>query len=114
MLNISKVLQGRALAELAAGRPENAFQDVQTILAVARAAGSPPLLITVLVENSILDRASQVIRDGLERYAWSDAPIEANLYNGTGLPAGTFRTDDWPAITRDGQYESVLKGILLK
>lgn len=48
------------------------------------------------------------------RYAWSDAPIEANLYNGTGLPAGTFRTDDWPAITRDGQYESVLKGILLK
>lgn len=48
------------------------------------------------------------------RYAWSDAPIEANLYNGSGLPAGTFRTDDWPAITRDGQYESVLKAILLK
>ena len=48
------------------------------------------------------------------RYAWSDAPIEANLYNGAGLPAGTFRTDDWPAITREGKYESILKGILQK
>jgi sialate O-acetylesterase len=48
------------------------------------------------------------------RYAWSDAPIDANLYNGAGLPAGTFRTDDWPAITREGQYESILKEIILK
>lgn len=48
------------------------------------------------------------------RYAWSDAPVEANLYNGAGLPAGTFRTDDWPGITRNGQYESILKSILQK
>ena len=75
MTNTSKVLQGRAQAELAAGRPENAFQDVQTILALARAAGSAPFLITVLVESSILDRASQVINDGLERHAWTDAQL---------------------------------------
>ena len=75
MANTSKVLQGRAQAELAAGRPENAFQDVQTILALARAAGSAPFLITVLVESSILDRASQVICDGLERHAWTDAQL---------------------------------------
>jgi sialate O-acetylesterase len=48
------------------------------------------------------------------RYAWSDAPIEANLYNGAGLPAGTFRTDSWPGITRGGHFESVLKSILIK
>jgi sialate O-acetylesterase len=48
------------------------------------------------------------------RYAWSDAPVEANLYNGAGLPAGTFRTDSWPGITRDGHYESILKSILIK
>ena len=48
------------------------------------------------------------------RYAWSDAPVEANLYNGAGLPAGTFRTDDWPGVTRNGQYESILKSILQK
>jgi sialate O-acetylesterase len=28
------------------------------------------------------------------RYAWSDNP-EANLYNGAGLPAMPFRSDDW-------------------
>ncbi|MCX6962413.1 MAG: hypothetical protein NTZ08_08185 [Verrucomicrobia bacterium] len=76
MTNTSKVLQGRAQAELAAGRPENAFQDVQTLLALARAAGSSPFLITVLVESSISDRASQVINDGLERHAWTDAQLE--------------------------------------
>jgi hypothetical protein len=77
MVNTSKVLQGRAQAELATGRPENAFQDVQTILALARAAGSSPFLITVLVERSISDRASQVINDGLERHAWTDAQLAA-------------------------------------
>jgi hypothetical protein len=75
MVNASKVLQGRAQAELSAGRPDNAFQDVQTLLALARAAGSTPFLITVLVEGSILDRASQVISDGLERHAWTDAQL---------------------------------------
>ncbi|MDO5980204.1 sialate O-acetylesterase [Flavivirga spongiicola] len=29
------------------------------------------------------------------RYAWSDNPLEANLYNKEGLPAIPFRTDDW-------------------
>ncbi len=33
------------------------------------------------------------------RYAWADNPDDANLYNKEGLPAGPFRTDDWPGIT---------------
>ena len=32
------------------------------------------------------------------RYAWADNP-EASLYNGAGLPASLFRTDDWPGVT---------------
>ena len=28
------------------------------------------------------------------RYAWANNPV-CNLYNGAGLPAGPFRTDDW-------------------
>jgi sialate O-acetylesterase len=28
------------------------------------------------------------------RYAWTNAPM-ANLYNGAGLPALPFRSDDW-------------------
>lgn len=29
------------------------------------------------------------------RYAWSDNPEGCNLYNKAGLPASSFRTDDW-------------------
>jgi sialate O-acetylesterase len=34
------------------------------------------------------------------RYAWQSNPA-ATLFNGAGLPAGPFRTDDWPVITQD-------------
>jgi sialate O-acetylesterase len=29
------------------------------------------------------------------RYAWSNSPVNANLYNGARLPAAPFRTDRW-------------------
>ena len=32
------------------------------------------------------------------RYAWANNPV-GNLYNAAGLPAGPFRTDDWPGLT---------------
>jgi sialate O-acetylesterase len=32
------------------------------------------------------------------RYAWADNP-DCNLYNKADLPAGPFRTDDWPGVT---------------
>jgi sialate O-acetylesterase len=32
------------------------------------------------------------------RYAWQGNPL-ATLFNDAGLPAGPFRTDDWPGIT---------------
>jgi sialate O-acetylesterase len=32
------------------------------------------------------------------RYAWRSNPA-ATLFNGAGLPASPFRTDDWPGIT---------------
>lgn len=37
------------------------------------------------------------------RYAWADNPI-CNLYNGGGLPAGPFRTDDFPVSTVNARY----------
>ncbi len=33
------------------------------------------------------------------RYAWANNPT-CNLYNTEGLPASTFRTDDWPGLTK--------------
>lgn len=32
------------------------------------------------------------------RYGWANNP-PCNLYNGAGLPASPFRTDDWPGLT---------------
>ena len=29
------------------------------------------------------------------RYAWCDNPLQVNLYNSEGLPASSFRTDNW-------------------
>ena len=35
------------------------------------------------------------------RYAWGDAPLEASLVDGAGLPASPWRSDRWPLVTRD-------------
>ncbi len=47
---------------------------------------------TVLVSNAEGSEPVAV------RYSWESNPI-GNLYNGAGLPASPFRTDDWPGIT---------------
>jgi sialate O-acetylesterase len=44
--------------------------------------------------------SDQVKKPTVARYAWSDNPEKANLYNKEGLPASPFRTDDWPGITQ--------------
>lgn len=39
------------------------------------------------------------------RYAWADAPEDANLFNAEGFPACPFRTDDWAGVTVRGKFE---------
>lgn len=39
------------------------------------------------------------------RYAWSDSPVDANLYNQEGLPASPFRTDQWKGLTEGKHFE---------
>ncbi len=39
------------------------------------------------------------------RYAWSDAPTDANLYNAAGFPASPFRSDDWQGITVANKFQ---------
>jgi sialate O-acetylesterase len=45
-------------------------------------------------DESIVVRSPAVRQPVAVRYAWRNAP-EANLYNGAGLPAAPFRSDDW-------------------
>ena len=44
--------------------------------------------------DTILVSAPEVPEPAAVRYAWSNNP-DANLFNGTGLPAAPIRSDEW-------------------
>lgn len=48
--------------------------------------------------NTVVVSSPDVAMPVAVRYAWADNPV-CNLYNGEGLPASPFRTDDWQGIT---------------
>lgn len=48
--------------------------------------------------NQIVLSAPEVTNPVAIRYAWADNP-DCNLFNGAGLPASPFRTDDWEVST---------------
>jgi sialate O-acetylesterase len=50
--------------------------------------------------ETIVVSSSKVKKPVAVRYAWADNPA-VNLYNGAGLPASPFRTDDWKGVTAD-------------
>ena len=47
---------------------------------------------TIVVSSTSVPKPKEV------RYAWQSNPA-ATLFNGAGLPAGPFRTDNWPGMT---------------
>jgi sialate O-acetylesterase len=55
--------------------------------------------------NQVVIRHPEGLKPEAVRYAWSDAPTDANVYNAAGLPLGTFRTDDWEARTLKVRFE---------
>jgi len=48
--------------------------------------------------DSVIVSSNSVPDPKAARYAWQANP-QATLFNGAGLPASPFRTDDWPGIT---------------
>ncbi|MBN1416988.1 MAG: beta galactosidase jelly roll domain-containing protein [Bacteroidales bacterium] len=46
-------------------------------------------------DNKVVVYADDMTEPIAVRYAWSDNPDDANLYNKQGLPASPFRTDNW-------------------
>ncbi len=48
--------------------------------------------------NSVIISSKLVTEPVAVRYAWQSNP-QATLFNGAGLPATPFRTDDWPGAT---------------
>jgi len=52
----------------------------------------------VVQGNHIIVSSTEVTAPVAVRYAWGNNPV-CNLYNGAGLPASPFRTDDWQDST---------------
>ena len=48
--------------------------------------------------DSVIVSSKTVADPEAVRYAWQSNP-QATLFNGAGLPATPFRTDDWPGVT---------------
>ncbi len=55
--------------------------------------------------NKVKVWCSKVPQPVAVRYAWTDAPIDADLFNNEGYPVGAFRTDNWKAITEGKNFE---------
>lgn len=39
------------------------------------------------------------------RYAWSDSPDDANVFNKEGFPLSSFRTDTWKGVTEEVKFK---------
>ncbi|HEX9958644.1 MAG TPA: sialate O-acetylesterase, partial [Fibrella sp.] len=55
--------------------------------------------------NTVIVWHPKVQKPVAVRYAWSDSPEEANLFNSEGLPANSFRTDTWPGVTANAKFD---------
>jgi len=53
-------------------------------------------------DGKVIVSSKKVKKPVAVRYGWADNP-KCTLYNGAGLPASPFRTDDWPGITVENQ-----------
>ena len=52
--------------------------------------------------DSVLVWSPKIPKPAAIRYAWANNPT-CNLYNGAGLPAGPFRTDNFPMTVKPGK-----------
>jgi hypothetical protein len=64
-------------AELAAGKPDAAFKDVQLMLWLTESMREEPFLINQLVRIAALQITAQTIWEGLAQHQWSDAQLQA-------------------------------------
>jgi sialate O-acetylesterase len=55
--------------------------------------------------NKVKVWCTEVTQPVAVRYAWTDAPIDANLFNKEGFPVSQFRSDDWKGITEGKGFE---------
>jgi len=67
----------RALAELATGQTDAAFEDVNASLRLAGSFKDEPLLISFLVRVAMVDMAIQPVWEGLAAHRWNESELVA-------------------------------------
>jgi len=72
---VSTVLQLRASAELAAGRPDAAWDDIGLLWCLVDSLKDEPILISHLVRNACFQMALVPVREGLARRQWTEAQV---------------------------------------
>ena len=55
-----------------------------------------------IVGDAVVVSCEQVAAPQAVRFGWANYPV-VNLWNKDGLPASTFRTDDWPVVNKDSK-----------
>lgn len=55
--------------------------------------------------NQVVVSHPMVSKPAAVRFAWTNAPEDANLFNKEGLPASPFRTDKWKGVTEGEIFE---------
>jgi hypothetical protein len=78
---LSVLVHVHALAELEAGRPTEAFEDLRLGFRISDSIREEPILIDHLVRLSTLGIPLQTLREGLVRKAWTEAQLkEVEIY----------------------------------
>ncbi len=55
--------------------------------------------------NKVKVWCDQVRQPVAVRYAWTDSPIDANLFSKEGFPVAAFRSDNWKGLTEDKKFQ---------
>jgi hypothetical protein len=75
--HVCQVLQLRASAELALGRMDQAFEDINFSFRVTDAIRDEPIVIATFVRMAELQIGLQTLAEGLARHQWSEAQLRA-------------------------------------
>jgi sialate O-acetylesterase len=60
---------------------------------------------TIVDGNKVKVWCDQVKQPVAVRYAWTDSPIDANLFSKEGFPVNSFRSDSWKGLTDGKKFE---------
>ncbi len=74
--HLGQIIALRVSAELAAGKNDDAFNDLQLLIAVGESLRTEPFVISQLVRIAIQSLAQQVVWEGLALHAWSDGQLQ--------------------------------------